>query len=455
MPRSATHNNLFVLDRVLLWQYLRQRGRSSGHAILVDAFLRFDLAALDLVDFCLHLRKNRRTRRTLSTVRDAWFASCRGQGHQPRWLGVFKKTLLAQYRVMRRLSFPVSRGHQDESLTQSLPRSQRRQLVNSGTVVAELPALRDQASVALKALYRSLVGREVVLWVDNWYWERYTTGVDRQQYSQDLTVFAVLPLLTTTTGGPSSRTRSRTFEGFAGHVDVTWLGRWTNAASGFAVLSFTKLCNKVHGLLGQQLSGTVVRVPLDIHRPSRPRLQWRSFSLSPWRVGSTTELMRVLMDVCELQRDIRKPMPLLVDEKVHYSICRLMYNPSYSRWDVRGMLKEVPLLFGVWHPYKQTLAFIYRRYMPVMALLERQDIPLPGQPLKAARRVLFMEKMFACLLLLPQWLKDEVDIAMRVPRSVTTYLCVLGMSCASLVSCSPSYNHTLNLPLSPLHSCTE
>ena len=63
------------------------------------------------------------------------------------------------------------------------------------------------------------------------------------------------------------------------------------------------------------------------------------------------------------------------------------------------------------------LTLVYRRFFPVLALLESQHIPTPDTTFKASRRVMFMEKMFASLLLLPVHIREAVTTSLMVPTS--------------------------------------
>ena len=56
------------------------------------------------------------------------------------------------------------------------------------------------------------------------------------------------------------------------------------------------------------------------------------------------------------------PLPLLVDENIAYRIQKLCYAEPMQRWDVRGALQQLPVLYGVWHPYKYVLTLVHRRF---------------------------------------------------------------------------------------------
>ena len=408
----------------------------DGNGILRDAFRHLEPAALELVHFCVALRSNPRSARTLRDVREVWqrVSRARHTGRVPRWYSVLARQVMSLYRLYRKMALPVRRGHESRHLTDQLSRSSRRQLGHSGTVVAELPPLRSQAASAARLLWNGLVGRDVVLWVDNWYWERFTTDVASPVRSQDVSVLAVLPMQTTAEG-PAARTRARVWDEFPGHVSLLLVTNRVPVVDTFIRRSFVRLCDKSQALQRCNLTGSVIRVPLDVARPQRPRLQWRALSLSQWRVGTTVELIQLLQDVTAVQQHVGRAVPLLVDEKVHYALCRLLFNRGYQRWSVATMLKDVPLLYGAWHPYKHCLTLVYRRFFPVLALLETQHVPTANTTFKASRRVMFMEKMFASLLLLPVDVREAVTVSLMVPTSHAACGCVCQCKWALHYSC--------------------
>jgi hypothetical protein len=251
----------------------------------------------------------------------------------------------------------------------------------------------------------------VVVWVDNWYWQRYRPDPADANISLDLSVMAVLPL-TTTTDTPALHTRSHTFDPFPGHSSLERMRSRVEVIDSTCRLSLGRLMQKVRQLTANPIEASAIRVPLDIHRPRRRRLQWRALALSQMRVGAAPELIRVLEDVRTLQRHVGRVLPLLVDEKVHYSTMRLLYAPAHWSLDVHGWLRQVPVIYGSWHPYKHTLTLLYRWFLPVFTALELRQPPPVGSTFKASRKVVFMEKMVAGLLLAAHTVRAEVSRAL-------------------------------------------
>jgi hypothetical protein len=155
---------------------------------------------------------------------------------------------------------------------------------------------------------------------------------------------------------------------------------------------------KVERLLVVDIQPGAIRVPLDVHRPERPTRQWQSLALTENRVSSNVELLAVLEDCQRLQVHVGGSLPLLVDEKVHYAVMRMIHSPVLGAMNVSAWLQHIPLVYGVWHPYKQCVMVVYRTFLPVFALLECTG-RTTAVSIKPKRKLLYLEKMVAALLL--------------------------------------------------------
>ena len=116
-----------------------------------------------------------------------------------------------------------------------------------------------------------------------------------------------------------------------------------------------------------------LRAPLDVMRTGVRPLPWKPLVLSELRVGQNEELVNLLQLPKDLQAQSGRVLPLLLDEKVYYQLCRLMYATSFRRWDTRSHLRDLPLLYGIWHPYKMVVGTVSKRYYQILAplLMER------------------------------------------------------------------------------------
>ena len=160
----------------------------------------------------------------------------------------------------------------------------------------------------------------------------------------------------------------------------------------------TRIREWVQAVVDARLDLTTVRVPLDLVREKQRSLGWQGYALSEYNVGKTGDLVRLLGVVSDVQTHTQLLMPLLVDENIHYRIARMLYGPVLIRFNVNEYVRNVPVLYGVWHAYKHTVAVLYRAYFPVFALLELVDVPRAGTRFTTHRKIVAMEKTFAAML---------------------------------------------------------
>ena len=402
----------------LLRPFLKRTPPSNYMDLLVEGLVYEDPGALEVINLCRSLRGNRRSRVPLWRLRrECLRCNTVGFAGKPKaWMVAVGKSSLALLKVMRVYAYPRQHKHGDRSLTDVMRRKTRRAVGRTGVVNVELPTLEAQAREACAARKASIANQDVLLWVDNWYWQRFRQDPEQQDISHDLTAMAVLRLTTTDTG-PAARTRSRTFASWPGHPTLMWVVNRVDTMDSCTQLAVGRLVKQVRQLIQNPVMASAVRVPLDIPRPARRRLQWEPLALSQSRVGVGVELLSVLEDIRRVQQHVGGVMPLLVDEKVHHQVMRLLYSPLYWDWDCRRWLRQVPVLYGVWHPYKQTVALVYRRFLPVFTALEQRSPPRAGTVFKAARKTAFMEKMVAALLLASNTVRSQVHLALGAVRS--------------------------------------
>ena len=160
-------------------------------------------------------------------------------------------------------------------------------------------------------------------------------------------------------------------------------------------------------------------MPLDVQRVRRPRMQWRPWAVEQLQVGNNADLVKLMMDVSDVQQHSRHDLPLLVDENIHYRLLRLMYSSHLQNWDVGTTLERVPLVYAVWHAFKHTLACVYPSFFPLLAQLETTGSPGVGSRVCSRRRVLFIEKLIAALLLVREDVTEE--ITSRITRVTTVF----------------------------------
>ena len=73
--------------------------------------------------------------------------------------------------------------------------------------------------------------------------------------------------------------------------------------------------------------------------------------------------------------------------------------------------------------YKHTLTLVYRAFFPVFALLEFTGSPALGSTVRLQRKVLYMEKVFATLLLLGTTVRHQLEGALQRHPAGRTRAC--------------------------------
>ena len=312
----------------------------------MTTFLGMEPGAGELLKFCLQLRGNPRTRRSEHAVRGEW-RMVHGGRAASKWFTSLAEHCFGAFRQWRKFGFPWAARLEDEGLSQKLSKRDRSKLKYTGAVKPRLPALNVQAADAFRALRDELVGKQALVWLDNWYCERYGTDPLQPVMSTDVTAVAVL-LLDSADDRPAARTRSHDLPTFRGHVGLLHLTMRVEEVANEVNITLVRMLKRVQEVTATPWSGTAIRVPLDIQRPARRALHWRPYSLSELRVSSNVELTHLLADLLALQERTGHVLPLLVDEKVHYAISRMLLSRGFNPWDVKGWLHRVPLLYGVW-----------------------------------------------------------------------------------------------------------
>ena len=394
----------------MLRLYLKHANPADGQDIIEDAVVHFEPGAIDLVSLMMTLRHNPRTRRTLRTLRQEHLS---GRSSAGGWYMVLAGTVYQQFRMWHQAAFP-QQPQQSLSVPMHITRETRRRLRWTRAVQSNLPSLTEEAREAATQLWGALRGQQAVLWLDNWYWERYGTDPAHTNQSLNVSALAVL-LLTQPTDTPAQSTRSQRFTPFPGHRALASLITSVDWTAAVVVSDLGSLQHKVHGLVHQfPLQPSMVRVPLDIPRQNMISLPWRALTLSKLRVSTNEELLRLMMEVRQLQGHVGQCLPLLVDEKIHYALGRLMYSQSHAGRDAIQWLSQVPLLYGVWHPYKHTLHVLHRVFFPVFAVLESTGTPHLGQVFSCQRKVVYLEKLFAAILLAAHKVRRPLQERIRV-----------------------------------------
>ena len=79
-------------------------------------------------------------------------------------------------------------------------------------------------------------------------------------------------------------------------------------------------------------------------------------------------LIKILQVV---QIETRRYLPLLINMKVHYLLCKMMLGQLSKHGDVGQILLRHPLVYGVLHPYMYAVTAVIRLFEPLFKAIER------------------------------------------------------------------------------------
>lgn len=72
MPVRTTVDGVYTVNLSLVRVYVRNSVATTAEDIFDDAFAASEMGALEIISFCLNLRANPRTRRSMATVMHEW-----------------------------------------------------------------------------------------------------------------------------------------------------------------------------------------------------------------------------------------------------------------------------------------------------------------------------------------------------------------------------------------------
>ena len=410
----TSNDDALSLDMVSLRNYIAGPVRVDGAEILRDAFTGRIPGAVELIRFTCALRLNRRTRRSIDDVRTEF---SRQPSQRGRWFAGLESAVFAQWRVLRQQCAPRGEALASSSRIGHLSRRTQRELRPSGLVAPNRLTVAERSAAAARSIWDFVDRAQVVLWMDNWCWLRWGTDPVRPSYSQNVTVMAILRL-DTLTNRTSMSTRTVLLPAFPGHVDLPYVMRHLENAVALCLSSCSRLLTAVAGINRADIDASWIRVPLDLQRENMRSLQWRPLTLAEQNVSATVDLLDLLHSAREVQRHSGRHMPLLVDENIHYRVLRMLYSAPFAPFDMHRYLEDVPLVYGVWHAYKHTLTVVYRVYLPVLVHLEAADAgTTPALVARSHRRVLYMEKLFAALLVARGRVLEHLEARLALYRS--------------------------------------
>ena len=158
-----------------------------------------------------------------------------------------------------------------------------------------------------------------------------------------------------------------------------------------------------------------IRVPLDVVRSTGNSPRWCPLAVSACPVTSQVGLIRMLGWCEEISQHAALPLPLCVDENIHYRLLKLAYGQKTHRYDFRGVLARCPPLYGVWHAYKYVVTLVHRVFFSQFVFLANGEVA-PGRTFPSKLRLRTVEMMIATLMghrdaVLPELKRAIVQLA--------------------------------------------
>ena len=348
----------------------------------------------EFFNWALELRFHSRSRYTLSDVRQSLLPS-----RKPRWWTPACREIFNLWRLMRLRCVPQRQVHAFDSVT--IGRTTRRILSRSGVVRSRPPDMQVAAQEVGTELWQSIQGRQVCMWIDNWYRKQYTTDPLKQNKSLNLAMSALL--------------HTNELGVYQGHRTNAELLGCIPTIVDIMTRCVVDLRSRIHQLNVADIPRVFVRVPLDVVRLNARSLQWKPFIAAPHPPGTHKELLHVLDGARHVQRHTLHSMPLCVDMKIHMSISKMLFSKSYQRWDMHTWLQSLPLAYGVWHPYKHCVTLVYRQFLSILLQIERPDLKI-GDRVPCKYKVQHMERTIATLLLCRKELTRRAAVRLNCLR---------------------------------------
>ena len=226
-------------------------------------------------------------------------------------------------------------------------------------------------------------GKHCVIWFDNYVRPRGFVDPSRGFRLFDCTVFGVL--------------RAAHLPPFAGLPDITHLVDRRRVVLAELLSFHPVFVDLLEDVRNLTLGHADVRVPLDVVRSEGSSPRWCPLAVSGHRVTSSEGLINLLGWCRELTDHVALPMPLCVDENIHYRLLKLCYGQYSHRYNVSEYLRRAPPLYGVWHAYKYVVTVVYRAYYSHFLYLLNGELAA-GRTFPSKQRIRSVEMVLAVLL---------------------------------------------------------
>ena len=300
------------------------------------------------------------------------------------------------------LAYPRAERATGASYRGTMTESIRHKLAMAGECTINAPTISAQASVQASCPWDSFERQQITLWFDNY--RRYINGVDPHSPDETLNVTAV---------GVLHTTELPQCHGLPGLDDVA---QRIPGVVDYLVRCVGLLLQRSTVPYGPNLR-TWVRAALDYARNAVVSLNRRPFLLSHLKCGSHFELLEFVRGLECLQVKTRRTVPFLMDMKIFYTLLKMSFAASYTPWHVDQFVLGHPLLYGVGHPYKYSVAITNKAFAPIINFLEQGWDLKAGAVVPMKVKLRHMEKTIVGLFLATAANKARLDSTTHVLMS--------------------------------------
>ena len=261
----------------------------------------------------------------------------------------------------------------------------------------------DRGALQFRKLWRSIVRRDIVVRVDNWWHASFWANPSKPNVCLDVTAIAVLH----TTHLPLFLGQPCLHE-LVDRVDAVAMAIVQQHIEVFKVC--TDMCNA-------PISRRIICAPLDIAREaSREQLFWNPFGIYESRSGQSQELLDLLNMLHSTQRHgiVRTRWHCSLIATSTTGCSKFLYSRSPIDRNFPDWLRGMSFIYGVWHPYKQVCNIIWSKFFPPFSYI---TAPVFGAGARIYNRpeLFVIEKTIAALLL------GAPDIRAQLRQKITLF----------------------------------
>jgi len=312
-----------------------------------------DSPARVFIQFALDLRWVSKNRIDLESVIQHHL-----QGGNDPWFTAFRNRLWSMYLNQRELAYSQRLQFVEDPSLRNISQSQRQVIAGTGLVTKRRMRLKKIATQKMNELADLSANKVVVAWLDNFAVQRYARNPNEfRDRCINGTVFAMLAVPMRKHSCDAWPTVRQLVTHLNQLIDLL---PQVSAAFG----------DDIRNLDARQLTWEHVRVPVDIRRKRVTSTPWYPFDLVGYNISSTVGLVDAVAKLVDFKASRQDAVPLLADVNIHYRITKAVYSLTNSHLNIAGSLRDMPVLFGVWHAYAHLLRRTREVFMSVWSALE-------------------------------------------------------------------------------------